>query len=1020
MRRTLIRLLLWVFWTLWLCGAPATLAASSAQAQRSMPEKARVLYINSYMPGYSWSDGIFAGLRETLAEAPSNIDLQVEYLDAKRYPLPQLQRKLRELLEFKFQGTRFDVLVVSDNDAFNFAMEYGRQLFPGVPLVFCGVNDYHPEMLQGRTDVTGVAENFDADGTLEVAKVLHRDRGKLLVIGDSSVTSQAIEKQVRAAEPNFAGRLAFQYARVDTPAGLEALLNHVADDTIIYLMPFYMQRDGHILDAEGIIRFAAARTSCPIYTNWDFMLGDGIVGGKLLSGKRHGATAARLVLRILSGEPVGNIPVLQTPDDQFMFDAKVLEQFGIDPTHLPGGSRLINEKKPFYELEKPVFWVIMLFLASLLVILFLLAVNIIKRRQMERKVTDQLHFLQLVMDTIPIPLYFRNTTGAYGLFNAPFEQWFCVKNRGTCSGECFSARCAGLASLADAQDDELLAAPGVSIYERQVRSVDGAHHDVLVHKATYRNARGDVEGLVGVLYDITDRKRAEEGLRESQAMLRTVLDTIPQLVYWKDRHNRYLGVNRAFARFFGLRDPADVLGNSDFQMLDSPEEIRLAEQLERKVMATAKPAHGVAWELDRGGAHLLLEVSKIPLLDHEGQVVGVLSTAEDVTAKRSLERQLLQSQKMEAIGTFVSGIAHDFNNILTTIINSAELALLDLPPEADTAKDIDRALAAARRGSQLVRQIHTYSRPRRARNERNEQFRAIDLTPVVTETLELVTASLPRNIRLQRQIDPTTGAAIADPTQIHQVLMNLCTNAFHALQGNGGEIVVGLARVHLDATEAPLMGLQAGQYARLWVSDNGSGIAPEIVDKIFDPFFTTKDKGEGTGLGLAVVQGIAKAHKGAVWVSSHPWEITTFEVFLPCADMPVAHPVLPSQAARQGSERVLFVEDDRDQLQAVPKSLERLGYRVVACHGASEALDVLAVDGGSFDLVVTDFDMPDMHGMAFSEVLAELRPSLPVIMVTGRPEALDSVTAAQNIRRVLLKPYSGRDLSGAIRDVLEN
>ena len=415
------------------------------------------------------------------------------------------------------------------------------------------------------------------------------------------------------------------------------------------------------------------------------------------------------------------------------------------------------------------------------------------------------------------------------------------------------------------------------------------------------------------------------------------------------------------------------------------------------------------------GEMVILELTKLPLHDYEGRVIGVLSTAEDVTRKVSLERQLLQSQKMEAIGTFVSGIAHDFNNILTTIINSAELALLDLPAESEPAEDVRRALNAAQQGSHLVSQIHTYSRPTR------EGFLPTEVASTVQQALGLIRASLPGNIRLREDVEPTLGLCLADPTQLRQVVMNLCTNAFQALRDSGGIIEVGLHRVELPPERADLLALTPGEYLCLSVCDNGPGIPPPIAPKIFDPFFTTKSMGEGTGLGLAVVQGIVKGHKGAISLSSEPWTMTRFEIFLPYESEDAQTREPSERPAPRGSERILFVEDDLDQLGTIPKVLGRLGYSVVACRGADAASAALSADGedSRFDIVVTDFDMPEMTGVDFSRTLQQIRPDLPVILVSGRRSAIDAAKGVGNIRHVLAKPYSGRSLSEAIRAVLD-
>ena len=269
----------------------------------------------------------------------------------------------------------------------------------------------------------------------------------------------------------------------------------------------------------------------------------------------------------------------------------------------------------------------------------------------------------------------------------------------------------------------------------------------------------------GVVEDVTLRREAERALRESQEMLRLVLDNIPQLVSWKDKALRYLGANRAFLDFFGFPELDDLRGHDDFALPLRQEDMDAVRATDVDVMRGNRPVSGELAARNVRGMDVLLEIKKVPLHDERGFVVGVLSTAEDVTQKVSLERQLLQSQKMEAIGTLAGGIAHDFNNILTSIINSAELAMLGLPPDDAMEADLQRVLRAGQRGSRLVKQILSFTRPSQA------GFQAVNVVDVMTEAVGLITASLPRNIRITVQTPPGPVICQADPTQLHQILM---------------------------------------------------------------------------------------------------------------------------------------------------------------------------------------------------------------------------------------------------------
>ncbi len=848
-------------------------------------EKRNVLVLNSYHNGYRWSDDIMHGIRTVLEKSPYAIDLHIEYMDSKRYGSDEMRERLLDLYTYKFKDKHFDVVIATDNDAFNFLMEYGETLLPGVPLVFCGVNDLDLAEVRGK-DVTGVVEEFDIKDTLNLALRLHPEKKHILVIGDNSTTGRAIRHQVEAAIPPFRGRLSFEFW---DQFGFDKLLKGVENlprDTFLFFIPFYQKIDGQYSSADLVQREVSRHTNVPIYSNWRFLLGYGSVGGKLLDGVKHGEAAAKLALRILGGEKAADIPVVTAPQGRYVFDYNLLQKWGIKEEQLPKGSQIINAPPAFYELPKEIVWTSGVFILVLGSSLVLLVVNIRQRKQVERKIKEQLSFQGILMDTIP------------------------------------------------------------------------------------------------------------------------------QLVCWKDAHQRYLGANRAFTEFFGVESVQSIVHTTDYNLKRDSQYADWSARTDREVMHTRTAILRVRRQvLNTMGELVWLEINKVPLYDEAGNVVGTLSTAEDITRETSLEKQLLQSQKMEAIGTLAGGIAHDFNNVLTSIINSTELALGDIEENSLTGKDLERALRAAHRGSRLVKQILAFSRPSQ------EGFRPTDLGEVMREALGIVEASMPGNIEVVRTISEHPHMVWADPTQMNQVLMNLCTNAFQAMRSKGGTLRVSLESETVEPIRAEVLGVEPGEFYRVDVADDGPGIDSSLLDKIFDPFFTTKGKSEGTGLGLAVVHGIAKAHKGAVDVASEPGKCTVFRVYLPVS-LQNADQIAPRNNLYVGRERVLFVEDDADQMETTPRVLESLGFSVVAESSPAQALLRLEADPRNFDLLITDYDMPGINGLELVRRVASLNPHLPVILVTGRDEAVEGAQALESIRMVVQKPYNKLILSDAIRQVL--
>jgi PAS domain S-box-containing protein len=516
--------------------------------------------------------------------------------------------------------------------------------------------------------------------------------------------------------------------------------------------------------------------------------------------------------------------------------------------------------------------------------------------------------------------------------------------------------------------------------------------------------------LVAMVGAMLERRKVERKITDQLTFQETLLDTIPQLISWKDIEGKYLGVNQAFIDFFGIKNPFQVVGKETGELISDEAYSEWSIKTDNSVIKNRKAFRRIRRKVtDMNDAEAWIEVNKVPLRGQGDKIVGILTTAENVTKEQSLEKQLFQSQKMEAIGTLAGGIAHDFNNILTSIINSTELAIGDLTPGSQTETDLNRVLKAARRGGRVVQQILSFSRPSR------EGFRPTDMNQVIQEVVQLMDASMPANIAVRNHAEPGMNFFVnADPTQMHQAILNLCTNAFHALKSTGGEINIDLSRVILEKNQSA-MPPAGSRFIKITVSDNGSGIDPAIQDKIFDPFFTTKSKSEGTGLGLAVVHGIIKSHLGTIQVSSEEGG-ATFEILLPEAE--ACEDIVSSSLGgfHEIGGHILFVEDDEDQLQTTPRLLEDMGFKVTALREPKAALRLVSAGTHHFDLMITDFDMPVMSGTK----LAGLLPEIPVILISGRDDALVAAKDFPNIHNVIIKPYHKKDLMDGIREIIQN
>ncbi len=390
------------------------------------------------------------------------------------------------------------------------------------------------------------------------------------------------------------------------------------------------------------------------------------------------------------------------------------------------------------------------------------------------------------------------------------------------------------------------------------------------------------------------------------------------------------------------------------------------------------------------------------------------AVARDISERKRLESRLQQVQKMEAIGTLAGGIAHDFNNILSPIIGFTELLREDLPKNSLEQDSVTEILQAALRAKDLVKQILTFSR------QNDQELKPVKVQSILKEGLKLLRSSIPRTIDIQTDIDPHCGVIIANPTQIHQIIMNLATNAYHAMQRSGGQLKVTLRQKHIESNPMGFSELAAGKYAVLKVIDTGTGIEKGVMDKIFDPYFTTKEKERGTGLGLSVVQGIVKSCNGHIDINSKLGKGTEVHVYLPIMEKTVhttSQKVIES--VQGGMESILLIDDEKGIVKMVQQMLERLGYQVTSHTRSPEALRVFQANPNKFDLIISDMAMPQITGLELANEIKILRPDIPVIICTGFSEQInEDIYKELGIEICLTKPVIKKEMAKAIRDAL--
>jgi PAS domain S-box-containing protein len=647
--------------------------------------------------------------------------------------------------------------------------------------------------------------------------------------------------------------------------------------------------------------------------------------------------------------------------------------------------------------------------------------NITYRKQAEKALLDNLEFMTTLIDTIPNPVFYKDADGKFLGCNIAYAETLGVTKEHLLGRRLIDVKSiigSDMARHYHRQDMRLIENSGIQHYEAPIHCADGVRRDYIFYNATFKDAEGLVAGLVGIMLDISERKIAEKALADSKNLFDAFMQHLPGLAFMKDLDGNYIYVNEAFSRFTG-KPAGDQIGSGDDRLWEA-ETARLLQLNDQNVLDTRSAQSNMETVRlpDKQDRHLL--TARFPIFQDDALVslggisIDITQRTQAQEQRRQLERQLQQAQKMEALGTLAGGIAHDFNNILASIIGYSEIAVAESEKDSTIQGYLKRVLEAGGRARALVKQILAFSR------QGGIEPKPVQVKLIVKEVLNLLRASLPATIEIQQKID-SDAMVMADPTQIHQVMMNLTTNAGYAMSEKGGRLTVGLMQVELDRSVSDqYTDLKPGPYLKLTVSDTGPGIAPEHLNRVFDPFFTTKPKGEGTGMGLAVVHGIVSSLKGAIRVASTPGVSTCFELLLPVIEDPQIVDRAPVEALPVGKERILFVDDEIFQTDMLKQMLGLLGYRVTVCNQSPAALDLFKKDPHAFDLVITDMIMPELTGDQLAVKMLEQRADLPIILATGYSARITEAKArALGIRAYALKPLVMEKLARMIRAVID-
>jgi len=539
---------------------------------------------------------------------------------------------------------------------------------------------------------------------------------------------------------------------------------------------------------------------------------------------------------------------------------------------------------------------------------------------------------------------------------------------------------------------------------------DGRDYTIEYRNSLIRTESGEYE-IHGSGRDITERLKTARALKESEKRYRMLFEKAGDAIFIiQDEVVKFANPGTLKILEYSIEE---LTGTPFTHIIHDEDRDKVFDLYTKKLHGKDIPEYYFFRALNKKGGELWLQNSSIRITWEDKP--ATLNITRDITRIKKLEDQVIQSQKMDAIGTLAGGIAHDFNNILSAIMGYTQLSLIDAPDNSQISHQLERVLQASHRAKELVDQILTFSRQEEQKKE------PVQIRLIVGEVLKLLRASIPSTIEFKLDIQKGTGVILADPIQIHQVLMNLCANAAHAMTKKGGALSITLANRDIDnACAKQFSDLSPGPYVLLTVADTGHGIDEATVEKIFNPYFTTKEPGEGTGLGLSVVHGIIRDMGGFIKVYSEKGQGTSFQLYIPRVKIDSNQVIFSEKTPPAGTERILIVDDEEFVLDLFKVMLTSLGYQVKARISSIEALEAFKANPGNFDLVITDQTMPNMTGEKLAEKILAIRPDIPVVLCTGFSAIMTAEKAkAKGIRAFIKKPVLKNELAGTIRTVLD-
>ncbi len=941
-----------------------------------------VLILASYHAGFAWDDGIKRAVTDVLKPAENPVELRFEYMDTKRINDATYARMLHDLYRYKYRDIRFAVIIASDNFAFDFLREYRDELFPGVPVVFCGVNFFRDEMLAGQHSFTGAAERFDAATTLDIIVKTHPTVRALFVLNDPDLTGQAWAADIRQQIAGRHPRLRIDYAEPMTEAQAIERVRALPADTVVLLGVFLRDASGRYVRAPDFARRLTAASPVPVYGLLDLYIGYGIVGGQIIDGYHQGELAARLARRVLDGESADRIPVIQQGVTRPMFDYAQLQRFGIPESALPKDSVILNKPYSVYEENRGKIFAAAAVAVVAAFFIFLLGVTLVARRKVEARLRDSQQRLALTLDAVNEGVWDWCVPTGEAVFS---PRYYTMLNYEPYEFPQSYAAWIGLLHPDDVERAERevhrhFERGDAYAVELRMRNKSGGWRWILARGLVVaRDAAGRPLRMVGTHTDITERKQAEIALKASEERYRALIESMGEGLIVIDREARLTYANPQFQLMTGFSEE-ELRGILLEALLTEDGKATFRVQFERRKQGISE-RYQLEW-LKRGGGVTLTLVSPKPLHDPEGHFVGSFAAITDITESKRAERELIAyrdhledlvkertadlARAKDAAETanrakslFLANMSHELRTPLNAILGFSALMRRDAAITDGQRQSLDIINRSGGHLLTLINEILDMAKIEAGRLQvRIEPFDLGALAHDIVELMRERAAEKGLGLRLE-QSSALPRRIRSDEIKLRQALINLVGNAIKFTEQ--GRVVL-----RLGAAPTP-----RGLRLSIAVEDSGIGIAAEDQTRIFDPFAQVEKTGaqKGTGLGLAITRQFVELMGGRIGVTSQPGQGSCFRIELPVESADESDALSgafdpgevlalePSQPAY----RVLIVEDQLENAQLLSRLLGEAGFQVQTAENGVRAIDLFQRWRPHF--IWMDRRMPEMDGL---------------------------------------------------------